>query len=70
LTFGWLTVACKELRGVDREFGIEAKQGVPAIACGLPVVAYGQPELGSPLSEAGILFVPYGDREGLSGALV
>jgi glycosyltransferase involved in cell wall biosynthesis len=43
---------------------------IAAIACGLPVVAYGQPEPDSPLSEAGILFVPYGDREALSRALV
>lgn len=44
--------------------------GIAAIACGLPVVAYGQPEPSSPLSEAGVLFVPYGDRERLARALV
>ncbi len=43
---------------------------IAAIACGLPVVAYGQPEPSSPLAEAGVLFVPYGDRERLSRALV
>lgn len=44
--------------------------GIAAIACGLPVVAYGQPEPSSPLSEAGVLFVPYEDRDRLSRALV
>jgi glycosyltransferase involved in cell wall biosynthesis len=43
---------------------------IAAIACGVPVVAYGRPEPGSPLAEAGILFVPYGDRRALSKALV
>ena len=43
---------------------------IAAIACGLPVVAYGQPEPSSPLAEAGVLFVPYGDREQLSRRLV
>ncbi len=43
---------------------------IAAIACGLPVVAYGQPEPSSPLSEAGVLFVPYGDREQLARKLV
>jgi glycosyltransferase involved in cell wall biosynthesis len=43
---------------------------IAAIACGLPVVAYGKPEPSSPLSEAGVLFVPYGDRERLARKLV
>jgi glycosyltransferase involved in cell wall biosynthesis len=43
---------------------------IAAIASGLPVVAYGQPEPNSPLAEAGVLFVPYGDRAGIARGLV
>lgn len=41
-----------------------------AIGCGVPIVAYGNPDPSSPLSKSGIVFVPYGDREGLSRALL
>src|ERR1700694_5918793 len=37
--------------------------------CGLPVVCYAGAETGWPVTEAGILAVPQGDREALSVAL-
>jgi glycosyltransferase involved in cell wall biosynthesis len=42
---------------------------IAGIACGLPVVCYAGPETGWPVTEAGILSVPRGDREALSAAL-
>ena len=42
---------------------------IAAIACGLPIVAYSQITQGPPLSEAGVLFVPEGDRVELSRAV-
>ena len=42
---------------------------IAGIACGLPVVCYAGPDMGWPITEAGILPVPLGDREALSGAL-
>jgi glycosyltransferase involved in cell wall biosynthesis len=43
---------------------------IAGIACGLPIVAYSNSKERPPLSEAGILFVPQGDKEGLSVAVV
>ncbi|HYL98554.1 MAG TPA: glycosyltransferase, partial [Blastocatellia bacterium] len=50
---------------------ISSRRGtaVAGIACGLPVVCYAGPETGWPVTEAGILSVPLGDREALSAAL-
>jgi glycosyltransferase involved in cell wall biosynthesis len=42
---------------------------IAGIACGLPIVAYSNSKAGPPLSEAGVVFVPQGDREGLSRAV-
>jgi glycosyltransferase involved in cell wall biosynthesis len=39
------------------------------IACGLPIIAYAGAAEGSPLAEAGVELVPYGDREALGMAL-
>lgn len=39
------------------------------IACGVPVIAYTGPAQQTPMSEAGIAFVPYGDREALGSTL-
>jgi glycosyltransferase involved in cell wall biosynthesis len=39
------------------------------IACGVPIIAYAGLAEGTPLAEAGIELVPYGDREALGGAL-
>ncbi len=39
------------------------------VACGLPIVGYGGAAEATPLAEAGIEFVPYGDRKALGGAL-
>jgi glycosyltransferase involved in cell wall biosynthesis len=41
-----------------------------SIACGLPLVAYAGPYLPTPLAEAGVVAVLYGDREGLVEAAV
>lgn len=42
---------------------------IAGIACGLPIVAYGDAERSFPLSQAGVQLVPYGDREALATAL-
>ena len=50
---------------------ISSRRGsaIAGIACGLPVVCYAGSDTGWPITEAGILPVPLGDREALSGAL-
>ena len=50
---------------------ISSRRGsaIAGIACGLPIVCYIGPETAWPITEAGILSVPFGDREALSGAL-
>jgi glycosyltransferase involved in cell wall biosynthesis len=42
---------------------------IAAIACGLPIVCYSGPETTWPITEAGILAVPYGKRDALAKAL-
>ncbi len=42
---------------------------IAGIACGLPIVCYSGPETAWPITEAGILAVPLGDREALAAAL-
>ncbi len=51
--------------------GLSTQRGsaIAGIACGLPIVAYSNSIARPPLSEAGVLFVPHGDREGLSNAI-
>lgn len=51
--------------------GLSTQRGsaIAGIACGLPIVAYSDSIARPPLSEAGVLFVPHGDREGLSTAI-
>ena len=50
---------------------ISSRRGsaIAGITCGLPVVCYAGSETGWPVTEAGILAVPLGDREALSVAL-
>ena len=50
---------------------ISSRRGsaIAGIACGLPIVCYAGPETGWPVTEAGIVTVPLGDREALSVAL-
>jgi glycosyltransferase involved in cell wall biosynthesis len=50
---------------------ISSRRGsaIAGIASGLPIVCYSGPETAWPITEAGILAVPLGDREALSGAL-
>jgi glycosyltransferase involved in cell wall biosynthesis len=50
---------------------ISSRRGsaIAGIACGLPVVCYAGPDSGWPVTEAGILAAPLGDREALSTAL-
>jgi len=43
---------------------------IAGIACGLPLVAYSGPQTGYPVTEAGVMLVPQGDREALSRAVV
>jgi glycosyltransferase involved in cell wall biosynthesis len=50
---------------------ISSRRGsaIAGIACGLPIVGFEGPETDWPLTEAGLLLVPEGDREALSFAL-
>jgi glycosyltransferase involved in cell wall biosynthesis len=50
---------------------ISSRRGsaIAGIASGLPIVCYSGPETAWPITEAGILAVPLGDREALAGAL-
>lgn len=42
---------------------------IAGIACGLPVACYSGPDTAWPITDAGILTVPLGDRKALAGAL-
>jgi len=42
---------------------------IAGVACGLPIIAYGDAARSFPLSQAGVQLVPYGDREALGAAL-
>jgi glycosyltransferase involved in cell wall biosynthesis len=42
---------------------------IAGIACGLPIVAYAGEVEGTPLAEAGVELIPYGDRDALGKAL-
>lgn len=42
---------------------------IAGIACGLPIVCYSGPETAWPVTEAGLVAVPLGDREALASAL-
>jgi glycosyltransferase involved in cell wall biosynthesis len=50
---------------------ISSRRGsaIAGIASGLPIVCYSGPETAWPITEAGILAVPLGDREALAAAL-
>ena len=39
------------------------------IACGLPIVGYAGAAEGTPIAEAGVELVPYGDQDALAAAL-
>jgi glycosyltransferase involved in cell wall biosynthesis len=64
------TLACADVQLFVRG-QISSRRGsaIAGIACGLPVVCYAGAETGWPVTEAGILAVPLGDREALSVAL-
>ena len=51
---------------------ISSRRGsaIAGIASGLPIVCYSGSETAWPITEAGILAVPLGDRQALAGALV
>jgi glycosyltransferase involved in cell wall biosynthesis len=42
---------------------------IAGVACGLPIVGYGEPESSFPISEAGVEFAPWQDRDALAKAL-
>lgn len=42
---------------------------IAAVACGVPLVGYGDPERAFPVSQAGVLLAPSGDSEALAEAL-
>jgi glycosyltransferase involved in cell wall biosynthesis len=43
--------------------------GIAGIACGLPLVGYAGPYTGPPVTEAGVVLVPWGDHAALASAL-
>lgn len=43
---------------------------IAGIACGLPIIGYAGAAEGTPLAEAGLQLVPYGDKQALGAALV
>jgi glycosyltransferase involved in cell wall biosynthesis len=51
--------------------GVSSRRGsaIAGIACGLPVVGYRGEETGFPITQAGVLLVPKGDRAALAEAL-
>lgn len=51
--------------------GISSRRGsaLAGIACGLPVVAFEGPETGPPITEAGVMLSPEGDRTALANNL-
>jgi glycosyltransferase involved in cell wall biosynthesis len=51
--------------------GISSRRGsaIAGIVCGLPVVAYSWRETGPPVTEAGVVLVPSGERKALADAL-
>ena len=51
--------------------GISSRRGsaIAGIACSLPVVAYSGPETGPPITDAGVLLAPEGDRDALAANL-
>jgi glycosyltransferase involved in cell wall biosynthesis len=50
-------------------FSSQRSSGIAGIACGLPIVGYSGSQTGPPITEAGVMLVPYGDREALAEAL-
>ena len=57
------------LLSVRGQISTRRGHAIAAIACGMPVVCYSGPETAWPITEAGILPVPLGDRQALVGAL-
>jgi glycosyltransferase involved in cell wall biosynthesis len=50
-------------------FSSQRGSGIAGIACGLPIVGYSGSQTGPPITEAGVMLVPYRDREALAEAL-
>jgi glycosyltransferase involved in cell wall biosynthesis len=57
------------LLSVRGQISTRRGHAIAGIACGMPVVCYSGPETAWPITEAGILPVPLGDRQALVGAL-
>jgi glycosyltransferase involved in cell wall biosynthesis len=55
---------------VRGELSTQRGSAIAGIACGLPLVAYSGPHTAHPITEAGVIQVPQGDREELGKALV
>ncbi len=51
--------------------GISSRRGsaLAGVACGLPVIAFEGPETGPPITEAGVILAPEGDRNALANNL-
>ena len=55
---------------VRGQISTQRGSAIAGIACGLPLVAYSGPHTAHPITEAGVIQVPQGDREELGKALV
>jgi len=53
-----------------RELSTQRASAIAGVACGLPLVAYSGPHTAHPITEAGVIQVPQGDRQELGKALV
>jgi len=61
---------CNVLLMVRQHISTRRSSVSAAIACGLPVVGYRGNETGHPVTKAGVMFAPEGDREALATALL
>ena len=55
---------------VRGQISTQRGSAIAGVACGLPLVAYSGPHTAHPITEAGVIQVPQGDRQELGKALV
>lgn len=65
-----LLASCDVSLFVRGRISTQRGSAIASIACALPLAAYAEGSLPAPLAEAGVVSVPYGDREGLAAAVV
>ncbi len=65
------TLAAADVLLFVRAGGLSSRRGsaIAGIVCGVPVVGFSSYETGPPITEAGVLLAPEGDRDALAKAL-